>query len=101
MEDYTIEQIRQLLRYNVVEVVFTKADGSERIMLASTNSMYIPKTDSKAKESLAKDWSKEEISPNVTVRDIEIGAWRSFKFENLIKFTVLDLPVLEVEVVAA
>lgn len=93
MEDYTIEQIRLLLSHNVLEVTFTKADGSERVMLASTNSMYIPKTESKAKKSVDRPPNDELV----TVRDLTKKAWRSFRFDSLLRFVVTDYPVLQLQ----
>lgn len=89
MKDYTIEQIRNLLSENVLEVTFTKADGSERVMMASTNSMYIP-YDEGSKSSGRKP------NPNiVTAVDVEKGAWRSFRFDSVKGFVVTDRPVLK------
>ena len=96
MEGYKIHQIRKLLKDHVLEVCFTKADGSERVMKASTNSIYIPKTPSKAKTKITQKHPVDDEL--ITCRDIELNAWRSFRFDSLISFTVLDDPVLVEEV---
>lgn len=94
MENYTIEQIRHLLNNNVLTVRFTKADGSTRVMEASTNAMYIPEREEGARDS---GDAKPARTPNpdlVTCVDIEKGAWRSFRFDSLIDFAIMDKPVL-------
>lgn len=96
MENMTIEQMRELLRTNVVEVHFTKADGSTRVMLASTNPMYIPDYDPEAEPN--NPWSDEVLR----VMDTELGEWRSFRLDSVQNFFVTNMPVLQeyVEVVA-
>lgn len=76
-----IDEMREIIRNEIVEVIFTKKDGSERKMLCSTMSDIIP------------DMSGSKLSkPNdgiVTVWDIEADGWRSFRFDSVIDFKVV------------
>lgn len=89
MNEITIDVLRGLLRENVVEVRFTKADGSIRTMLATTNPMYIPNYDPEAKVN--NPYSDEVLK----VIDTEISAWRSFRFDSVKDFFVTNMPVLK------
>lgn len=94
MEDYTIEQVRKLLHENVMMVTFLKANGETRRMKASTNYMYIPERSDEAiaKQKPAKAPSKVLVS----AVDIELGAWRSFRFDSIQTMAVIhNEPVLE------
>jgi hypothetical protein len=70
-----IDELRELLKTDIVTVSFIKKDGSKREMICTTISDYLP-----------------EISGNnasmpsdnlVTVWDLEQGGWRSFKFDSI------------------
>ena len=88
MVEHTIEVMRELLRENVLEIEFEKADGSRRKMIATTNPMYIPDYDPTAKPN--NPWSDEVLR----AIDVELGEWRSFRFDSLRTFAITDKPVL-------
>jgi hypothetical protein len=67
-----------------VEVVFEKADGSERIMNCTLSEEYL------------EDWCMDEPSTNksktkstdaITVFDTDIDEWRSFRFDKIKTFS--------------
>ena len=74
----SIEDLRDLLRGNMVTVLFTKKDGSLREMICTTMEEYIPPVSG---TSIPRD----DI---VTVWDLENEGWRSFRYESVISANV-------------
>lgn len=75
------ERIIALLKEGVVEIVFTKLGGTERVMNCTTNSDFM---------SLLlppKKVDNDIESDTITVFDTDKQAWRSFKFSNLISWS--------------
>ena len=70
------ETIINLLTEQVIEVTFTKKDGSTRVMLATLDDDYLP-------ESTGSSSSAVNLE-TVTVWDIEESAWRSFRIDNIL-----------------
>lgn len=69
-----ITQLRELLTKDIVTVTFTKKDGSRREMVCTTIEDYLPEVTE----------ARKEPSPTlVTVWDLEIQEWRSFKFDSV------------------
>ena len=73
-----IKSLRELLKTNVVTVVFTKKDGSLREMHCSTMQEYLA----------SKTTSNEiillpENPETLTVWDLEQNGWRSFRFDSV------------------
>jgi len=91
MKGYTIEQLRNLLRQNVLEITFVKKDGTKRVMLASTNGLYLPERD-QDEESTRTRTPNPEI---LTAFDLDKNAWRSMRFDSIETFIVTDRPVLK------
>jgi hypothetical protein len=71
-----IEELRELLKTDLVTVVFTKKDGTKREMHCTTISDYLPEVSS----NTVSVPPKEDI---VTVWDLEQNAWRSFTFSSI------------------
>lgn len=69
----TIEELRKLLRTDIVNVVFTKKDGSRREMVCTTMESHIPPVSGTSVP-------KENV---VTVWDCENAGWRSFNFDSV------------------
>lgn len=81
--------IVQLLKSNVCDVVFTKADGSRREMRATLMETYLPPVD-------AEKVSHESFSKNedvVKCWDLKSGGWRSFRVDRManIKISVEEV----------
>ena len=68
------------LAYGPTTVIFTKKDGTERVMLCTTNADLVPPVE--IKESTEKKEKKinEEVMP---VYDIEARAWKSFRWDSI------------------
>jgi hypothetical protein len=85
--DFLIESarknLRELIRENVVEVTFEKADGTDRTMLCTLMDYKIPE-DMKSKNA------GKKINPEVLpVFDLEKGEWRSFRYSSIKYFTII------------
>lgn len=81
-ENSMINELKSYLVSGVVNVTFTKADGTERVMKCTVNPDYIPK------ESLPKDSSKSVTEEVQRVYDLEREGWRSFRFDSVKEFAV-------------
>lgn len=68
------------LAYGPTTVIFTKKDGTERVMLCTTNVDLVPPVE--IKDSVEKKEKKinEEVMP---VYDIEANAWKSFRWDSI------------------
>lgn len=69
----SIDELRELLRTDIVTVVFTKKDGSKREMVCTTMPDYMPPVSG----------TSSSIDSLVTVWDLENVGWRSFKFDSI------------------
>ena len=80
---YTKDMIREAARAGVINVQFTKKDGSLREMRCSLQEQYLPPLIGEAE---TKD------NPDVlAVWDIEVEGWRSFRIDSvLIMETIND-----------
>jgi hypothetical protein len=80
---YTKDMIREAARAGVINVQFTKKDGSLREMRCSLQEQYLPPLTGEAE---TKD------NPDVlAVWDIEVEGWRSFRIDSvLIMETIND-----------
>lgn len=73
----SIEELRKLLKEDIVTVTFTKKNGDKRVMLCTLLPSYLPGGDSGGSSTSV---PSDTI---VTVWDIEQNAWRSFKFDTI------------------
>lgn len=78
-----IEELRKLLKTDLVTVIFTKKDGTSREMHCTTISEYLPEI----ARSIVNMPPKEDI---VTVWDLEQNAWRSFMFSSILSIETDD-----------
>ena len=74
--------LTELLRSNVIEVKFTKVDGTERVMRCTLQPQYLP-------ESIEKEGVKVRNPDVQSVWDIDINAWRSFRFDSVKEFGIV------------
>jgi hypothetical protein len=86
--------LRSHLAFGPVTVVFTKKDGTERIMLCTTNKDIIPvEPIHESNTSNPIDFPKKERKANedvMPVYDLEAGHWKSFRWDSVkqIKLTI-------------
>lgn len=77
------QAIINLLKEEIVEVMFTKANGDERYMMCTLIPEYLPETESTD--------SKRKVSEEtVVVWDLEISGWRSFRVDSLTSISVYE-----------
>jgi len=76
-----------LLQSEIVELTFTKKDGSERIMKCTLAEQKIPA------ENAPKGVDRAKSDEAVAVFDLENNGWRSFRWDSLtnISFTIGSL----------
>lgn len=73
------------VRNEITEVVFTKANGDERIMLCSLQKEYLDEYEFKVKPTPVADGSTPAPYPDtLTVWDVEANGWRAIRKESLI-----------------
>lgn len=70
--------LKELLRDNIVKVVFSKKDGSTRVMLCTLIEDFLPETAGSGSYS-------EEVT---TVFDLEKDQWRSFRNDSVISYSI-------------
>ena len=73
----TSKEIRELLKSNIIEVVFEKKDGSERKMFCTLIEEFLP---SRGEEIISQGQPSDN---NITCWDLEQNAWRSFRLDSV------------------
>lgn len=79
--DQQVEEIKACLQEGIVEVTFTKANGEERVMLATLNEALIPL------DLMPSGNGRERSDEAQAVYDVEADGWRSFRWDSIIKWT--------------
>ena len=77
------EQMRDLLKQSICEVVFQKADGTPRVMRCTLLSSYLPPPNPDAKP-------RKENLEAVPVWDVEAEGWRSFRVDSVKSFMTIE-----------
>ena len=74
--------LKSVLETDVVEVTFTKKDGSERILKCTLKEDVLPEVQNKE--------TKEKSQEALAVWDVESEGWRSFRWDSIksVKFTI-------------
>ena len=73
-----IEQLKEKLAHGIAHFLFVKKDGSLREMFATTNSAL-------AGRHIVGTGVSRECFATTAVFDVEKGAWRSFRWESIVK----------------
>jgi hypothetical protein len=72
--------LKGLLEENTVEVVFTKKDGTERVMNCTLKEDVLPIVQKELEEdSLTKTKAKDALA----VWDVDASGWRSFRWDSI------------------
>ena len=72
--------LKSHLAFGPVTVVFTKKDGTERVMKCTTNPTYIMFKDPAVLESKKERKVNDDVMP---VYDMESSAWKSFRWDSV------------------
>lgn len=70
--------LTSLLKNGVVEVNFTKVDGSERLMTCTLQESVVPVTEAK-EDAKPRTESQEALR----VWDVAVNGWRSFRLDSI------------------
>ena len=73
------EQLINDLHNNVVNIKFTKVDGSERTMRCTLQESYTKEYEKKTDHKISLD------DPILRVWDIDKNAWRSFRYDSVLE----------------
>lgn len=89
MLKYNRDDILKDLRVHIVEVTFTKADGTVRVMRCSLKPEYLPAT-------YVNDMNEEKEFHHknldvISAWDVEKSAWRSFRIDTVHYCQVIDV----------
>jgi len=77
-----VDVLSKLLRENVVNVVFVKKDGTERILNCTLNPSLLPAQDTETS-------STRKSNPEVmSVWDVDNSGWRSFRLDSVLTMSV-------------
>ena len=71
------------LKRNLMKVVFTKANGEERIMLCTLHESVLP-------EQFISGIKKKENMDTISVWDIDNDGWRSFRMDSIKEVKVIE-----------
>lgn len=81
LDDVAREGVRNMLRNRVMEITFTKTDGTERVMKCTLQETVIPQREDTGKTRAA--------NPEVcSVWDVDKQAWRSFRWDSITRIEV-------------
>jgi hypothetical protein len=86
--NYDRDSVLKDMRNYIVEVTFTKVDGSTRLMRCTLDPKYLPKTYLNEQD---KEQSFHNENPNViTAWDLHNGGWRSFRIDSVQYLQIID-----------
>lgn len=81
------EDMVAVLRENICVFNFTKADGTQRNMLCTLISDYLPERPV-LEENSAPVKPRKRNPDNIVVWDVDIGDWRSFNIRSVTKWGI-------------
>ena len=82
MSNIDKDNVVEKLKNGVCKVVFTKANGENRVMHATLNEEILP-----PQQDVEEYIQKKKPNPDVlAVWDTDKGAWRSFRWDSLKEF---------------
>lgn len=85
LDSITRDGMISVLTFDVAEVTFTKADGSERLMKCTLQKSIVPAS-TKEEDTTTVRKINEQVLP---VWDIDKNAWRSFRVDSVKGIKVL------------
>lgn len=89
-----IKEMKELLKSNVCEVVFTKVDGTERTMRATLKPdiiTFMEDTLAVKKEDNTPKHTRKANDNVISCYDIEKAGWRSFKVDSVKSFKIVNM----------
>jgi WYL_2, Sm-like SH3 beta-barrel fold len=83
MSNDEILNLRELLKSNVVEVVFTKVNGDKRTLNCTLLESFLPVSQETVVE-------RKKSNDSLAVWSTEDNGWRSFRFDSVISFGIKE-----------
>ena len=88
---YQRDTLLKDLRSNVVEVHFTKVDGTNRVMRCTLAKHMLPESFQKSLEEQKEEKDFHSQNPDVlAVWDLAASGWRSFRIDSVYYAVVID-----------
>ena len=81
--------LKKLLLENILTVVFTKKDGTEREMRCTLKAEHLPIVEKHEDDEAKKD--KKQSDTSIAVWDLDKSAWRSFRIDSVVSYTISGL----------
>jgi len=86
-EDAATQQwMKDMLHEGVAEVIFTKKDGTERVMRCTLKPELLPTVE--VKESDETKPARATPADSLAVFDVEAQGWRSFRYDSVKEFSI-------------
>ena len=85
---YERDNLLKDLRECVIEVTFTKVDGSNRVMRCTLDPKHLPKTYNEEAET-EKQFHRENKDV-ISAWDVQKGGWRSFRIDSVEYVQIID-----------
>jgi hypothetical protein len=76
-------ELKEVLQNSVATVIFTKVDGTERVMNCTLLPEYIPQVVAEKQQLLTESLPRVENPNTIAVWDLEANAWRSFRLDSI------------------
>ena len=77
-------ELKEVLQNEVMSIIFTKIDGSERTMNCTLVSEYLPqKTVVEGQQLLTESLPRAESPDTLAVWDVDAKGWRSFRLDSI------------------
>ena len=83
----TPAELRQLLQQHILEIAFTKINGETRVMLCTLMPNRLPP---RLVVESTEDKKEEKSPTTLSVFCTDINQWRSFRFENLKNWKIVE-----------
>jgi len=87
----TIEktQLKKLLSENTLTVTFNKKDGTQRTMLCTLMPGHLPVVEKREGDEVKEP--KKQSEESLPVWDLEKKAWRAFRLDSIVSYSISSL----------
>lgn len=85
-----IKHLQDRLKYDTIEITFTKLNGEQRVMNCTQNLAYIPEDKHPIKKEIDESAPVQPETESTAIRafDLDKGEWRSFRKDSVISYQV-------------
>ena len=84
----TKDELKTLLFENNISVLFTKKDGTKRALLCTLQPNALPVADKQEGDEVKTQ--KKQSDESIAVWDLEKNAWRSFRLDSIISYSIIE-----------